>query len=273
MEEVSKNSAKSNGKKTAIVTGIVIAAVIAISIIGYGLFNGFQIKNYANSITAIINESASNWTDQDITSSLSLDDLIKKLAIVQSDSETQLKKLDALNAPAADKNLESKTREYFNLSKTVSTKILALADYIKALQAANTNLGNVGGSASTAADFVTIYTDFHQRLAQSITALKAASPDDEAYKQFNTQYVANLENFDAIIVKAIGYAQNGQMEQIAGLTAEFDAVSQAMASLTPPNDTEALNKIISTANQTKLNSLPVQIKTEAAQLSTTVFSF
>lgn len=273
MKEASKNSAKSSSKKPAIISGIAIAIVIAIGIVGYGLYNGFQIRNYANNITAIMNESASNWTDQDITSSLSLDDLIKKLAIVQSDSETQLKKLDALNAPTADKNLESKTKEYFNLSKNVSTKILALTDYIKALQAANTNLGNVGGNASTAADFVTLYTDFHQRLAQSITALKVISPDDETYKQFNDQYVANLESFDAVIVKAIGYAQNGQMDQIAGLSAEFDAVSRAMANLTPPSDTEAFNKIISTANQAKLSSLPVQIKTEAAQLSTTVFSF
>jgi len=252
---------------------IIAAALIILGAVGYGLYNGNNISNYAKNIKAIMVESNIKWTQAKIDqSNMTTDEMYETMQVIKADSNAQLDKLNKLEAPSKAKNLESKTREYFSIAGEASTNILALLDYIKALQASADDLRSIGGNTNSVAEFVTLFTEMHTSLTANIAALEAANPP-AAYDEFNDAYIATLDKMDVAIVKAIGYAQSNQMNLMTNVLTDIQTAMNDMNQLSPPNDSEVMAAILTEAKKAKLTNYPSIIKTDADRLAKTVFSF
>jgi hypothetical protein len=269
-----RSNKRRSSKKLTIITTAAIVVLSTTAIVGYGLYNGMVIRNYANSTLDIMDSSASNWNVQDIEeNNQSLDDIIKTLAVTKADSETQLKKLEQLTAPNAATDLESKTEDYFDLAKSISTDVLDITDYAKALQITTNNINNVYGKATSVEQLATTYDQLHQALTQNIAVLEATTPSDGVYQEFSAQYISTLKEFDNLIAQTAEYANNGQIDQISALDSQFNEVVQAMSEIVVPDTTESLNRLASEGNRKKLANLPIQIRAKAQELANTIFSF
>lgn len=263
-----------SSKKPVIIAILLIVVISTTAVLGLGFYNGMQVRNYANSVSEIMSDSASNWDVQDIEeNNQSLDDIIKTLAVTKADSETQLKKLSQLTTPSAAADLKSKTEDYFNLAKSVSTNILDITDYSKSLQTTTNNINSVYGQAATVDQLAAAYDQLHQALAQNITVLEATTPNDEVYQEFSQQYIVLLKVFDDLIAQTAEYAKNGQINQITALDAQFNETTQQMSKIAVPDTTESLNRIASESNRKKLTNLPIQIRSQAQELTSVIFSF
>jgi len=261
-------------KKVCLILGIIFAVLLVIfGVVGYGLYKGYKVRSYATSVKSIMSSSEQAWSWQKLnqSSSDSLEATQNEVKAVKSDCETQLSKLNGLHAPNKDKNLESKTKEYFTIGKKAADNATAILDYAAALQTSSESLNSLGNLTGST-DPVAGLTALHTQLSTSIKQLKAINPP-AAYSDFNKAYIGALEKLDNAVVKGIEFAKAGQIDQLATFAADFAVVSAEMERLTAPNESKALESIISNDDKAKLENYPAEINTEADSLSKTVFSF
>ena len=115
---------------------------------GYGFYNGYKIRSYAEEIKNIINESQNNWTFEQMDERNIDQDTIEKfradLQIVEDDCANQLNKINSLKAPSKAHNLQLKTKEYFTIGRQISADVGNLFDQyieiIKKQMAGETNV-------------------------------------------------------------------------------------------------------------------------------------
>lgn len=272
--ETSKETEKKPKKKTGLIIGIVaVVLFVILAVVGYGAYNGYKVSDYAKKVKAIMVESNAKWSQEEINqSNLTTDEMSAKVKVIKEDSASQLKKLNGLKAPGKDKDLESKSKEYFQLANEASTNALALLDYAKALEESSNNLKGFGGNAGSVDEFVTLFTNIHNKLSATLTKLKAINPP-ASYKEFNQKYISALDKMDKTVVKAIGYAKSNQIGLIGNLTSEFESAMSEITQASPPSESKALEEILSESNRAKLKSYPDEIKTEADKLMKTKLSF
>lgn len=261
-------------KNIKIIIGLIsLVVLIILGVVGYGLYNGNSIASYAKDVKAIMVESIGKWSQSKIDqSNPTADEMSTMMKVVKADSNLQLKKLNDLKAPNKAKDLESKSKEYFQLANEASTNILALLDYIGILKVSGDDLKKFGGTTNSIEEFVTLFTGIHNTLSANLTKLRAATPP-VSYIEFNNKYIAALDRMDKAVVKAIGYAESNQFDLVSNLGSEFEGATNDMNQSSPPNETQAMDTILSEAKRTKLRNYPGELKTEADELAKTIFSF
>jgi len=270
-EKKEQEKKKSNLK--TIIIAVAVVALVVIGVVGYGLYNGSRIANYAKDTKAIMVESNSKWSQANIDQgNRTTDEMYAMVKVIKTDSDSQLKKLNGMKAPEKAKNLEAKSKEYFQLAGEAGTNMLTLLDYVKILEASGNDLKSFGGTTDTVDEFVTLFTGLHNKFTISLTKLRAANPP-ASYKDFNDKYIAVLDKMDKSIVKAIGYVKSNQNDMMVSVMQEFESATKDMDVMTPPNEAQAMDEILSEAKRTKLKDYPGQVKDEADNLAKTVFSF
>lgn len=269
-----KNINQKPKKNIKIIIGLIGSVVLIIlSVIGYGLYNGNSVAGYAKDMKAIMAESNSKWLQSKIDqSNPNTDEMNTIMKVVKADSDLQLKKLNNIKAPNKAKDLESKSKEYFQLANEASTNMLALLDYMVILKASGDDLKKIGGTTNSIEEFVTLFTGMHNALSSNLTKLRAATPP-AAYKEFNDKYIAALDRMDKAVVKAIGYAESNQFNLVGNLSSEFEGAANDISQSSPPNETQAMDTILSETKRTKLGNYPGELKAKADELTKTIISF
>jgi flagellar basal body-associated protein FliL len=272
VEKPTKQVEKKVNKKNIITTVIIIIVLIVVVIAVYGLYNGSKVASYAKEVKTIMVDSNNKWSQSKIEeSNRTTDEMYSSMQVIQKDASSQLKKLDTLNAPKNDESLESKSKEYFQIAIKASKNSLAILDYVKILESSQKDMQSLGGTSNNMAEFIAVFTKFHTAFSAILTKLRAATPP-EAYKTFNSKYIAAIDRMDKAVVKAIGYAQSNQVDLLSNITSEFDSTSKELSQTTQPNQEQTMQDILSDSERMKLKNYPNEINNEADKLSKTIFS-
>ena len=263
--------------KTGIIVGIIIGVmiflVLILGIAGWGLYNASLAKNYAKEIKSIMAESNHKWTQEKLEEgNYTIEELAKKMEMVKKDCENQLKKLEALKAPKKALTLEKKTKEYFTIAKDVSEKMIKVAEYGKALEGIEKDLGSLTGSSDSIEEFIALFTKFHRTLSGILSDLKSTTPPTAA-KNFHKKYTAFIDEYDELVVKAIGYAKKRQIGKLEEVSKEMESLNKEFSKIETPSEDEMLKGIITDEQKDILNKYPTEIDTEANSLMKTLISF
>lgn len=105
-----------------------VLILITFGVAGWGFYQGYKVKTYANEVKSIIDQSTNIWTYSQITIKgyNSKAEMEADVNLVVSDSKEQLAKLDKLNSSAKTVALEKKIRDYFNTAVIAGEKVQEL---------------------------------------------------------------------------------------------------------------------------------------------------
>jgi len=253
---------------------LVIILAIGAAIVGWGFYNGARVRSYAKEVKSIMEDSNKAWTMQDMENENTgdLENIRIQAETIKADSEEQLAKLDKLSVPRRTNDLNTKVLDYFNIAKNMSTEVLEFLDYAEILEDTQENLASFGGTITGVESFIKSFEELHESLVKNIENLETANPP-ATFKEFNAEYLEVLKKFDALIVKAIKYAKNNQMEKVENLSSESDEIIQEFNQIYIPNESEALEEIVSEEEKNKLLNYPEEIKKDVNDLIKIKFSF
>jgi len=256
-------------KKTFVAVLVVIFIVI-LGGGGLGFLNGSRIKSYAKEIKKMMDESNEKWNTQTVENTDSPEQMKEKLGVVKLDCQERLAELERLKAPAKAKNLQIKTKDYFETAGKMADEVIPIIDYYAVLEEVGNDLENIDqGLGGT--NYLNQMNTMHKRLKKDIEKLEATTPP-EIYKDTHEQIVAGLKELDELLVKGAAYLASNNLAALASLSTELQATLNKLNQIEAPSvDALNMDEIFSPADQEKIDKLPDEIKTEANELEKTRF--
>ena len=264
--------------KRALIIILIFVFLAIFGVVGFGLYNGYRTKTYAKNINAIMAESDSKWTiqkfdNESATEADSLKTIENYANIMEADCKAEASKLDVLKAPGKAEQLEADAKVYFGTCTTVANQILTLSTYANTLTEIGTNMAAVSSlGSSDMTQLATQLDETHKKFAESIKKLKAAKPP-ASFKDYNTQFIAALEQMDALFVKLSAAAKSNDVNQIMTLGTQLSSITTQMTDLIAPDAAKMATEMVTDEQKNNLETLPTKIKTEANSLSKTIFTF
>ena len=264
--------------KTALIIILIFVVIIVFGVGGFGFYNGYRTKTYAKNVNAIMVDSNAKWTVQKFDNEGSTDadslKLIENYAnTMKTDCQAESVKLDVLKAPGKAGQLSSDANSYFDTCIAVADQVLTLTTYATTLTEIGTDMAAISSlGSSDMTQLATQLDQTHQKFTASIAKLKAATPP-AAFKEYNQQFIAALEQMDALFVKLSAAAKANDVNQIMTLGTQLGSLSTEMTNLKAPDTTAMAAEMVSADQKNKLETLPAKVKAEADSLSNTLFSF
>lgn len=248
---------------------IVVIVVIALGISGYGLYNGSQIKSYAEKGEKMENQ-AKEWKKlfDDTGNAGESKDAFEK---IKSDSEKNLTELEKTKAPTRAKELESNLKEYFTLSKKVAGELVSVADWATEIEKIGNDLSKMDtfDSSSTQA-MASSMKKAKDELDKSIKKLKSMDVPKGLEEQHKAMQ-EYLEEISDVFGKMATALENEDYNTMSSLGTTFEnKFSQSKIEDFQPD--EALSDLFKT-DVDKINELEKKIDEQVKNLKTLTFSF
>jgi flagellar basal body-associated protein FliL len=256
-------------KKTVFVVGGIILGIVVIcgAVLGYGFFNGSQIRNYGvfAEKTYVVTKDWDNAFDEaDLTT------VKENIGTIKLESDAAIAALNGKSAPSKAKKLKADLVEYFTLSKKVATESEGIIEWAAEIEKVGT-----GTSALTGLDVST-----PEGMAASIDKAKAdvdaslvrleALTVPESMKTQNDSFKKMLKDLSDMYGKLSVALKANDMTALTTITSEFATVTSGLSEIKDPQ--ESLNEAYKTETD-RIDQLDKSINTAIIDLKNVGFSF
>lgn len=258
---------KSGGLKIVlIVTGAIL--VLGLGVVGYGFYNGNQIKKYATNNETMYNQTK-KW-DKSITDAKDAQEMKTRIEKVKSDSEKFLAAVEKTPAPAKEAQLKSNLREFYTLSKKLAGEMSDVVDWAIEIENVSKDMAGLATLDTSSVDaMITSLEKAKVDINQSLAKLdKMKVPTSIA-----TQHAAMKDAFRQLIAiydRIIVALRNNDLNALSTISSETSSVSSAF------NDVEDTDKTIEKtykADVDRLDSLDLLITADIEKYKNVGFSF
>lgn len=220
---------KSGGalKVVLIVVGVLVLLIVAV--LGYGFYNGSQIKKYAVDNEKMYNQTK-KW-DQKITDAKDAEDMKKEVDKVKSDAEKFLATVNGTAAPSKEAQLKSNLREFYTLSKKLADQMSDVIDWAVEIESASKDLGGLATIDSSSPQALT--TSLEQAKAK-VDATVTKMEKMDVPKSISTQHAAMLDAFKKLSVmygKIITAVKNNDAAALSSIGTESSSITSALGGM------------------------------------------
>ncbi len=253
---------KPKGSKAIIY--IIIAVVIAAgAVLGYGYWNGSQVKAYAEKGDEYI-KTVDAW-DLDISVESS-GDLSEGVEKIKSDSERVLGELNSKKAPGKAKKLESDLKEYFGLAKEFSDDLEGVVAWMEAMIELQEGFYNVTDFDTSSSDGLTSSMESLKKSYED-SAKKLGEVDvPDSLKEQNEALIKALENMADVIDEFIKATESGDADALYSLEDDMQDISSDLMKVFSNDLTNDLFSDDYQDKKDKIEVLEKSIKDEISSL-------
>jgi len=265
---------------------IALAIVSGIGFLGFGFYNGLQVKAYAKRGEDVLNKAEEweklreGWNSLLLLSqSTNSSEFRKKADAAKSDldtvdieSEKSLVELNRVKAPRKSKELESELKEYLTIARKDNSDFIAILKWIIELDDIGkvfNNLQNIDTSSynSFVKALEEAENDF-ERNSKRLKSMEVPKVIEEQHKALKN-YLGQLSDIISNMVSAIRSNNQAQAESSIG---EFKSILNNIGAIRFPDSKEILGAY--KKDKDRLNELEEKIKVDADSLkSVGVFVF
>lgn len=238
-----------------LIIGVIVAAVL-FGVIG----SKANLKAYVNQSTEMYNTSQ-KWAE--LTNVTTLSEAKTNFGKIATSSDKYLNDLEKAKAPKEATKLESDLKEYFTLTKKVSTGFVAIYDWLEEIQNITKQFESAKAvDSSSPASFASSLRDFKTNLDKSIIKLDSMQVPQEVAKSHSSLKVA-LRNFSASLDKLITAADTKNRALIDSAEADMTSSLTNMGSTFSAETFDTLYK----TESDRATQLEKDIQAELTKLS------
>jgi hypothetical protein len=267
-EKVLKEKKKFTDNKGLIIGLSIAGAVVLMAIIavGYGFWNGSQIKKYALDAEKIVNETK-DWSDD-----FNQDDMTKlaeEMATIKKESTDFSNQVKTKKAPRRAKSLKSDMIEYFTLSNKVATDMEKIVQWFSKLEKSMKGLGDTALDASTPEAMVASMEKTKNEMVAAKKELESSTPPaglEEQQKAFVKLYDGAIAMYDKLITAI----KTNDYNALLTVTSDSTALLSGIENMESPDKT--LEKTYKN-DIDRGNELEKKITNQINELKTVIFSF
>lgn len=262
--QVSSTQGPASKNLKFIVLGIIL---IAAAVVGYGFWNGSQIKNYAVKGEKMAND-VKDWNKL-FDESGSAKEVKTSLDKVKADAEKNLAELEKTKAPGKAKELESNLKEYFTVAKKLATELQPLIDWAFEMEELGNKFSNMDFDSSSPESITKSFKDAKEDLDKSIKNLKEVDMPSKLKSDINDM-TETLEDLSDVFGDMIAALEAEDYEAMISIGTSMESDFSNLESF------ESFDKSIEDAykdDKDKLDSLEKKINERVGTLKNTTFSF
>lgn len=252
-------------KIIALVGGMVF--LIILLVLGYGFWNGSQIRKYATDSETLY-AVTKDWNDAfDDTDT---DKVKENVTEIKTESDKALTTLNGKAAPSKAKKLKADMVEYFTVSKKVATDAEGIIDWVIEIEKTTEDFSSLSAlNTSSPEAMVTSIDKAKTDVDASIVKLKKIAVPASLQKQHDA-YVKMLEDMSVMYGKLATALRANDLDALTTISSEFTTSATALDSVEDPEKsiTDSYK-----AESDKLDSLEKSINDEIGKLKGTGFSF
>jgi flagellar basal body-associated protein FliL len=251
------------------IVGIVAAVVVVLigAVLGYGFWNGSQIRKYATDSEAIFGVTTvwDNAFDETDTTKIK-----ENVTEIKTESEKALTTLNAKAAPGKAKKLKADMIEYFTISRKVAVYAEGIVDWVAEIEKITksfTAMSNLDTSTPEAMG-VSIDKAKTDIDASVVSMEKIAVP--EGLKTQHDAFLKMMRDMSVMYGKLSVALKANDLNALTTISSEFATSTAALDSIDDPKTTiDAAYK----KESDNIDSLDKSIRDAIASLKNTGFSF
>ena len=270
------------------VYGLILILLIGLGFIGYGFYNGWTIKSYAQKAEAMLKKTdeAPEWKNFDedwvgITfnsgdtegNMKKIDKIRSDLSTVASDSDKALTDLSRTKAPMKAKELESKLKELFSATeKSASDEKVAL-DWFLELKKATDELYRLATlNVKSYDEFMKQLEDIKENF-DLIQKRLSAMEVPQALQEQHTSLKTFLTDISKILDQVMSAARSSNIKAVQSTENELINAVNKLASTESPDKALERLKLVRSGYRNKINFAKEKAKAEINILKEKSFSF
>lgn len=251
------------------IIGIVVGVVVVLigAILGYGFWNGGQIRKYATDSEKLYTVTADWGNAFDET------DMAKvksKVTEIGTESEKALVTLNAKAAPSKAKQLKADLVEYFTLSKKVATDAEGIVDWAIEIQKVTTDISSMSSlNTSTPEAMITSVDKAKTDIDASIVKLEKMTVP-ESLKIQHDAFVKMMKDMSIMYGKLSVALKANDLNALTTISNDFSTSASALDNVEDPEKSigDALK-----VDSDRIDKLDISINNAIASLKNTGFSF
>lgn len=252
-----------------LIVGIIVGVVVVLggSILGYGFWNGSQIKKFAKDSETMyaVTTDWGNAFEED-----AIDKVKENVTQIKTESEKALATLNNKSVPKKAKQLKADLVEYFTISKKVATDAEGIVDWAVEIEKVSTDLSDMSSlDTSSPEAMATAIDEAKVDIDASVTKLEAMSVP-ASLKTQHEAFIKTLKSLSTLYGRLSVALKANDLNALTNISSEFTVASTGLDNVENPEDT------ISKAwddDKTKLDNLDKSITDSIISLKNVRFSF
>ncbi len=259
---------------------LIVVAIIAVGVLGYGFYGGIKTKAVAKNAEELLKASQEKWKPDQILDPSQADvdiDNIPELKTyytnIENDCDSALTQINSMGQTKKTGQLKADLEQYYTLGKQAAQDALVIVGYLESIEKVAKDIEAISSLVSTAP--VALAEELKQvnsTIEANIKTLQEAGTTPSIEKS-NQEFIAILEDFSKVLEQAITYLENNQTSEIAELSGQFGSTISDIEKITAPVTEEVRNDILSDDEGNQLEELSNKIQAEATNLQKTIFTF